>query len=89
MHLRKSPVAWHECEFVSLSNAARIAGRAEGWTREAITSGRLKAVRLPTGGPPVVTVSSLRRLLSEVEPVASENAPAPRRPALRLVATNH
>ncbi|WP_131618154.1 hypothetical protein [Roseivivax marinus] len=87
MRVKQSPVDWRECQFVSIANAARIAGREPGWAREAIAAGHLEAVRLPTGGPAVVTVASLRLFLD----AAREAAPVhqgERGPSLRVVASN-
>lgn len=62
-HVHK-PLDWKECEYLSLANAARIAGRSATWARAAVCTGDLESVRLPTGGPEVVTVRSVQALLS-------------------------
>lgn len=85
METQRKPIDWRDCRFVSMANAARIAGRTHGWVRECITGGELDAWRLPTGGPPVVTVQSLRALLEEAQPVEPHAVPAGRKPALRLI----
>lgn len=88
MEVFRTPIPWQECEFVSMANAARIAGRSHGWVRECITAGELSARRLPTGGPPVVSVASLRALLRAAGYIDGAEVPAGRRPALRLVTSN-
>ena len=35
MLVKRSPVDWRECAFVSFENAGKIAGRSTGWAREA------------------------------------------------------
>ncbi|SFP31525.1 hypothetical protein [Tranquillimonas alkanivorans] len=88
MSTLRAPLCWRDCEYVSAANAARIAGRTPGWVRGAIVAGELRAVRLPTGGPPVVTVESLVRLLDSAAPLDGPAVPAGRRSPLRLVADN-
>ena len=84
MEARK-PIPWRECEFVSMANAARIAGRSPAWVRRALCIGDLQARTLPTGGPPVVTVASLAELLDASQPAAGENIKPGVRRSLRLV----
>lgn len=84
MTLRK-PLDWRDCEFVSMANAARIAGRAPGWAQELVTFGSLEARRLPCGGPPVITTASLARFLDAAEPIHRVRPVNGRRPALRVV----
>lgn len=88
MRTLTAPVDWRDCQFISLANAARIAGRSPGWVRGAVTAGDLIAMRLPTGGPPVVTVESLAALLDASTPVPAERVPAGRRSPLQLVVSN-
>ena len=88
MQTARTLIDWRDCEFVSLANAARIAGRTPSWARNAICTGDLEAVKLPTGGPEVVTVESLRALLQrarQVERDAKREACKPRPPYLTLV----
>lgn len=84
MELRK-PLNWRECDFVSMANAARIAGRAPGWAQELVTVGALEARRLPSGGPPVITTASLARFLDAAEPIHRGQPVPGQRPALRIV----
>ncbi|GLT12070.1 hypothetical protein GCM10007928_43030 [Sulfitobacter porphyrae] len=88
MEVFKAPIHWRQCRYVSMANAARISGRGPGWVREAITVGTLSAVRLPTGGPPVVKVQSLLRLLDAAEPLKTDRVPAAGGVKLRLAASN-
>lgn len=88
MEVCRQPINWRACRYVSMANAARIAGRSPGWVRECITAGDLSAWRLPTGGPPVVSVSSLRAFLGEAQPIEPHAVRAGRRPTLRLVSDN-
>lgn len=67
-HSRK-PLDWQDCEFLSLTDAARVVGRSPTWARAAICTGDLEAVYLPTGGREVVTVKSLKALVSRSHPV--------------------
>lgn len=85
MDVCKQILPWEQCHFVSLANAARIAGRSHGWVRRAVRAGELDAFELTTGGPPVVTVRSLQRFLSEAEPVEPHLVPAGRRTPLRVI----
>lgn len=89
MQTLKKPIDWRACAYVSASNAARIAGRTHGWVRGAVTSGQLTAVQLPTGGPPVITVSSLARLIAEAQPVPQRDVRLCARPNLRVIADDH
>lgn len=84
----RKPLDWRSCEFVSLSNAARIAGRAPGWAQELVTTGELECKRLPCGGPPVVTVRSLANFLERAQPAVRLTQKQAGRPALRLVTNN-
>lgn len=56
-------LGWQDCQFLSLAEAARVVGRSPTWTRNAICTGELEAVYLPTGGREVVTVKSLQALV--------------------------
>lgn len=87
MQVLQRPIDWKDCEFVSLSNAARIAGRSPTWVRGAICTGDLEGVRLPTGGPEVVTVKSLVALLERAERIRQrvEGARGNAAPHLSLV----
>lgn len=88
MKLLSDPLDWRSCEYVSMANASRIAGRSAGWARGAVTAGDLDVVYLPTGGPPVVTVASLARLLDGTRPLPGHEVGPGRRPVLRLVHSN-
>ena len=79
---------WRQCEYVSLSAAARIAGRSPGWARRALCTGDLEAFRLPTGGPPVVSVASLARLLNAATPIRGEDVRPGMRRSFSVVASN-
>lgn len=90
MQVLQKPIDWRDCEFVSLSNAARIAGRSPTWVRGAICTGDLEGVRLPTGGPEVVTVASLVALLERAERIRqrAEGVRGNAAPHLSLVHSN-
>jgi hypothetical protein len=78
---------WRQLEFVSLQEAGRIVGRSRQWAADAVQFGYLDAVRLPSGGPMVVTVRSLERFVRH----AQRKAPAPKRAkpaALELIVDN-
>ena len=78
---------WRQREFVSLQEAGRIVGRSRQWAADAVEIGYLESVRLPSGGPLVVTVRSLDRFVRH----AQRKAPAPQRtkPAsLELIVNN-
>ena len=78
---------WRQREFVSLQEAGRIVGRSRQWAARMVNRGWLEAVRLPSGGSPVVTVQSLDRFVKQ----AQRKAPAPQRtkPAsLELIVNN-
>lgn len=88
MHARKPVLPWREREFVTVAEAAAIAGRSTTWVRNQFVVGALDERRLPTGGPTVVTVASLARLVDGARPV-EPIAPGPRRQAaLRIVVDN-
>jgi hypothetical protein len=70
--LRK-PIEWRQCEFLSLTNAGRVAGKSAAWARGAVCTGDLQAVRLPNGGAEVVTVRSLAAFLDRARPVRAED----------------
>lgn len=84
----QKPIDCRSCEFVSLANAARIAGREPGWASDLVTAGVLEARRLPSGGPPVVTVESLARFLDDAHPVERSMIRKSDEPPLRLVICN-
>ncbi len=71
-HSRK-PLDWQDCEFLSLTDAARVVGRSPTWARAAICTGELEAVYLPTGGREVVTVRSLKALVDRSRPVPQQD----------------
>lgn len=79
--------SWRDCEFVSLTDAARIVGRDTSWTQRALCRGDLEAVRLPCGGREVVTVRSLARFVDRSEPTSGSRRVVSG-PALRLVVDN-
>jgi hypothetical protein len=60
MRVALAVIDWRDCEFVSLANASRIVGRESGWARNAAAMGELEAVQIPTYGPLVITVCSLK-----------------------------
>lgn len=82
--LRK-PLEWHECEYLSVANAARVVGRSATWARAAICTGDLEAVRLPTGGPEVVSVKSLLALISRSRHLPKDEARRAKAGHLHLV----
>ena len=71
MSTLRTPVTWEACEYLSLSDAGRIAGKSAAWARGAVCTGDLEAVRLPTGGRDVVTVRSLKALLEKSRPASA------------------
>jgi hypothetical protein len=73
MEHSRTPRDWKDCEFLSLAEAARVVGRSSTWTRAAICIGELEAVYLPTGGREVVTVKSLKALVSRSRPVPQQD----------------
>lgn len=72
---RDGHIPWHERAFVTQREAAEICARSVDWVRAQIGIGRLNAAQLTKGGPTVVTVESLRRLID-----AATAAPAPAQP---------
>lgn len=80
-------------DFLTLSEAARIAGRSYSWARSrALLDRRLDVRRFSPGGVIHVTAASLYRLLEMERQPAVEPGPAPRRRRrqahLRLVIDN-
>lgn len=77
-------------EFLTLSDAARIAGRSYSWARtRALLDGRLDVRRFTPGGITYVTSKSLSRLLdTERKQDAKPARRHGRRPRLRLVIDN-
>jgi hypothetical protein len=65
----RQPIDWRQCDFISLTNAGRVAGKSAAWARGAVCTGDLEAVRLPNGGVEVVTVKSLAAFLDRSHPV--------------------
>jgi len=88
MSICRQTLPWQRCQYVSLANTAKIAGRSHGWVRRAVQTGHLDAFELATGGPPVVSVVSLRNLLAASKPIEPHAVPAGRRAPLRVVADN-
>lgn len=89
MQTLRQPLDWRACEYVSLANAARIAGRSPNWVRGAICTGDLEGVQLPTGGPEVVTVKSLVALLDRATRINRQAEEVRgRAPHLQLVTCN-
>ncbi|MES2335195.1 MAG: hypothetical protein V4551_11040 [Pseudomonadota bacterium] len=70
--LRK-PIDWRQCDFISLTNAGRVAGKSAAWARGAVCTGDLQAVRLPNGGAEVITVKSLADFLERVCPIGPDD----------------
>ena len=87
-----SGIPWQERAFVSVAEAAQIVARSPDWIRCCIGEERLEGVRLTAGGPLVVAVPSLARLVKDALPVRPANLkPLPirlRRRELRLVVDN-
>lgn len=77
-------------DFLTLSEAARIAGRSYSWARtRALLDGRLDVRRFTPGGITYVTAASLSRLLDTER--KQDEKPTTRhrgRPHLRLVIDN-
>ncbi len=59
----KSYVPWRDRAFVSIKEAGSILARSPDWVRHRIGEGRLEAYRLIKGGPALVSVESLIRLI--------------------------
>ena len=72
MRALRKPIIWHQCNFVSLTNAGRIAGKSAAWARGAVCTGDLQAVRLPNGGTEVITVKSLTEFLGRSRVICPE-----------------
>lgn len=86
MQKQEIHVPWYERAFASISSTAAVFDRSPDWVRARIAEERLEVRRLTRGGPLVVTVASICRLINEAEPAAPPK-PA-RRPALRLITNN-
>lgn len=84
------PIPWTACAFLSVAQAARIVARSPDWIRNQVGEGRLEGVRLNAGGPLVVAVPSLQRLVRDAQPVApiEMSMRRPTRSKPRLVVSN-
>lgn len=69
----RAPIDWRQCEYISLTNAGRVAGKNAAWARGACCTGDLQAVRLPSGGAEVVTVKSLAAFLDRARRLKAED----------------
>jgi hypothetical protein len=87
-------IPWRDRAFVSIVEAGEIIARSPDWIRNRIGGGRLETRQLSAGGPAVVTVDSLLRLVDGVHAAKDPKPPkkqAPRKsakPMLRLVINN-
>lgn len=81
MRQRDGHIPWRERAFVTQRETAEICARSLDWVRTQIGSGRLQAVQLAKGGPAVVTVESLLRLI-DAAAVAPVPPPTGTRPFL-------
>ncbi|MBX9847492.1 MAG: hypothetical protein K2Z80_37520 [Xanthobacteraceae bacterium] len=83
---------WRERAFVSLAEAAAIAGRSYTWARNRTVDGTLEVRRLSMDGLTLVTVASLAKLIDEAtrqRPPVSFAKHRSRRPShLTLVVDN-
>ena len=84
------PLPWTACAFVSVAQAAKIVARSRDWVRTKVGEGRLEAARLSAGGPLVIAVPSLQRLVGSAQPVApiEMSMRRPTRSKPRLVVNN-
>jgi hypothetical protein len=74
-------------EWLTLSEAARRAGRSYTWAWERAFGGLLE--RHPEGGQPIrVSAASLARVIAQERPTRIASARARKRPALRLIVDN-
>lgn len=71
-------------EHLTLSEAARIAGRSYSWARDCATDGRLEACRADDGRKIQVTTASLLNLLK----AECRRAVSSRRQHIRLIVDN-
>lgn len=72
-------------ELLTLSEAARIAGRSYSWARDCATDGRLKTCRALDGRKIRVTTASLLNLLKDERRLCASGS---RRQHIRLVVDN-
>jgi hypothetical protein len=96
MHAQQAHyIPWRDRAFVSIVEAGEIIARSPDWVRNRIGEGRLETRQLSAGGPAVVTVDSLLRLVDGAQ-TATAPHPSKRRPprtklakpTLRLVINN-
>jgi hypothetical protein len=96
MHAQETHyIPWRDRAFVSITEAGEIVARSPDWIRNRIGEGRLEIRRLSAGGPAVVTVDSLLRLIdgaqaAEPQQPTKRRAPRPKpaKPMLRLIINN-
>lgn len=81
--LRK-PIDWRQCEYLSLTNAGRVAGKSAAWARGAVCTGELEAVRLPNGGAEVIRVQSLLDFLKRSRPISAADLANARPPTMAV-----
>lgn len=77
---------WRDRAFVTVAESASILARSPDWIRDRVGEGRLDGRRLTQGGPLVVTVASVLRLIERSAPVVPLRPSV--RPPLRLVVDN-
>jgi hypothetical protein len=96
MHAQEAQyIPWRDRAFISIPEAGEIVARSPDWIRNRIGEGRLEIRRLSVGGPVVVTVASLLRLVdsaraAEPQQTIKRRAPRPKpaKPTLRLIINN-
>ena len=96
MHAQETHyIPWRDRAFVSITEAGEIVARSPDWIRNRIGEGRLEIRQLSAGGPVVVTVDSLLKMVDGAQAVKTPQqskrcAPRskPAKPTLRLVVNN-
>jgi len=96
MHAQQTHyIPWRDRALVSIAVAGEIVARSPDWVRNRIGEGRLEIRQLSAGGPPVITVDSLLKLVGNAQAAKTSQpverqAPQPKvaRPVLRLVINN-
>lgn len=81
-------VPWRDRVYVNVAEAAQILARSPDWIRNRLGEGRLDGRQLQSGGPVVVTVTSLVRFIDRVETAATPPVACVTRPYLYLAISN-
>lgn len=85
------PLPWERRAFVTINEAATILGCSRSRLRDAWITGKIEMREPPVGGPRVIAVADVKRLIADTKAIARPSFSGPTAPArvpLQLVVDN-